>query len=156
MSSVRDHRGGPGVRDPVRGAEKPRKAAANTGGFSLVELVVAMLILTVGLLAMAGATAYVIRATTLSELDTKRAAAYQAALEEIRAMPFEDVGSGNVSVGPITASWTAVPAGATAQSTKEITVLIVGPGRYVGDPSVVYSPDVEETFTYRLIRRGDS
>ena len=143
------------VRTESSGSVRPVHESRE--GFSLVELVVAMLILTVGLLAMAGATAYVVRATTLSELETKRAAAYQSALEEVRAMPFDEVDSGSVEVGPITAEWSADPAGATGQTTKLITVFVSGPGRApaADSPMQIYSSDVEEEYTYRLIDRGD-
>ncbi len=139
------------------GARRSGRASRGDEGYSLVELVVAMLILTVGILAMAATTAYVIQATAASEFETQRAAAFQSAIEEARSLPFEDVSEGTVTVGPMTAEWTADPAGATSQSTKEITVVVTGPGRPVAGSGGgrIYQGEVETTHTYRLMRRDN-
>lgn len=128
--------------------------AVGTAGFSLVEVVVAMLILTVGLLGMAGGTAYVIRTTTLAEMETHRAAALQAGVEDVRAIPFEVVSGGERIMDPFTIRWEADPAGATNARTKVITIFVEGPGRIPGTgPMPSLAPSVVDTFTYRLIRR---
>lgn len=127
-------------------------------GFSLVELVIAMLILTVGLLGMAGATAFVLRSATASEISTQRTAALQGALEEIRSRPFETIATGSRTAGPHTVEWEADPSGITEARTKLVTVVITGPGRVQGASGrmPVLSTTVTDTFTYRLIRRTDS
>lgn len=127
---------------------------SDRSGFSLVELVVAMLILTVGLLGMAGATAYVIQRTALSELDTQRAAALQGVIETLRARPFDEVESGERTLDALTVEWESDPSGATDQRTKMLTIVVGGPGRRVGSGSrFALSATVVDTFTYRLIRR---
>jgi prepilin-type N-terminal cleavage/methylation domain-containing protein len=126
----------------------------SAAGFSLIELVVAILILTVGLLGMAGGTAYVIKRTTLSEAETHRAAAVQAGLEEVRSLPFEEVSDGSKTIAPFTIRWEADPPGDTDARTKVITLVVEGPGRIPGTgPMPTLSSAVADTVTYRLIRR---
>ncbi|MGH7475366.1 MAG: type IV pilus modification PilV family protein [Longimicrobiales bacterium] len=55
-----------------------------TEGFSLVEVVVALLILSVGLLAMAGTTGAIFTQIRVAERRTERVSAVQAAIEEVR------------------------------------------------------------------------
>ena len=64
---------------------------APRGGFSLVEMTVAMLVLTAGLLAMASASGYVTTQIQVADLRTERMAAVQSAVEELRATPFADI-----------------------------------------------------------------
>lgn len=123
-------------------------------GFSLVELMVAIILLTLGLLGMAAISGHVIRSGALSEIETQRAAIFQAAVEEVRSIPFEEVASGSRTIQGFTVRWEADPSGATAARTKLITVTVTGPGRVAG-PGLMgaMASDVEETYTYRLIRR---
>jgi len=61
------------------------------GGFSLVEMIVAMLVLTVGLLALAGASGLFTTQIHVADLRTERMAAVQSVVEELRATAFEEI-----------------------------------------------------------------
>lgn len=60
-------------------------------GFSLVELLVALMILSVGILAMAGSTGYIMSQIRLSQIRTERMTAVREAAEIIRGTPWSGV-----------------------------------------------------------------
>ena len=60
-------------------------------GFSIVELLVALVVLTVGLLSMAATTGYVSTQVRAGDLRTERAAALQQVIENLRATPFDEL-----------------------------------------------------------------
>lgn len=123
---------------------------SDTSGFTMVEVIVALVILAVGILGLAGTTALVVRQVNTSKIATERGAALQSAIEEIRAYGFEDVPTtGSDSFGRYTVDWTAVSVGRT----KIVEVVMTGPGlqSYSGNLSSL-SGSVTDTFTYKLIR----
>ena len=54
-------------------------------GFTIVEVIVAMVVLAIGVLGLAGTAAYIVRQVTLADIMTERAAALQTAVERIQA-----------------------------------------------------------------------
>ena len=124
-------------------------AAPTRAGFSLIEVIVAMVILTIGVLGMAGTTAYVVRQTTLGDLMTERAAAFQSVVDRLQALPYDSVTTGSDSVGVFAASWTAV---ADGSQNKIVTIVTVGPGMS-GATLPSNSPQVADTFQFRVLRR---
>jgi len=120
------------------------------GGFTLVEIIVAVIVLTFGVLGLAGTTAYVIRQVTLAEVTSRRAAAVQSAVEQLRAMPYEDLANGSDSVGPFAVDWTVASSNRSAQ----ITVVTRGPGLYsdASNPFPMLRDGVVDTFVYKVIR----
>jgi prepilin-type N-terminal cleavage/methylation domain-containing protein len=60
-------------------------------GFGLIEVIIAMLILTVGILAMGGATGYILNQVRASELRTERMLAVREVSERLRAIEWEDL-----------------------------------------------------------------
>ncbi len=62
-------------------------------GFSLIEVIVAMLILTVGVLAMGGATGYILTQVRSAQLRTDRMTAVNQAAEQLRAIAWNDLES---------------------------------------------------------------
>ena len=119
-------------------------------GFTLVELVVAVVILAVGVLGLAGATSYMIRETTLADLRTERTAALVAGLERLTATPFDSVEAGSDKVGAYAISWTVVPQGGEV---KVIRLVTEGPGlaSQDGGPPTL-RPNVPDTFIYNVLR----
>lgn len=67
------------------------KAGAN--GFSLVEVIVAMMVLTFGLLAMAASTGYVFNQLRSTAFDTQRQLARQQVVEQMRGMFWDSIPS---------------------------------------------------------------
>lgn len=114
-------------------------------GFTIVELVVALVILTVGLLAFAGTTVLLIRQVSIAGLATERAAVVQSVVERLRALPYDSVRSGSDSMGAFRVTWTATVDGPT----KVVRIISTGPGPKGAQGTL--GPDVADTFTTRIL-----
>jgi prepilin-type N-terminal cleavage/methylation domain-containing protein len=125
--------------------------ALGRDGLSLVELLVAILVLTVGMLGLAAGTSWSIRAIELAELDTKRAAALQAGVEQVRAIPFAALASGSVTEGEFDVSWTVVSSNGNS---AQLRFVIEGPGRVRGSvgPQPQITATATDTLNYRISR----
>lgn len=121
------------------------------GGFTMVEVIIAITILTVGVLAMASTTAWVVRQTTFADLMTERAAAFQTVVDKLQAMPYTSVVDGTETIGLFQASWTVVADGAQSST---VTVVTRGPGldRSGSTPYPVMSPQAVDTFIFIKLR----
>jgi len=64
---------------------------SGANGFSLVEVIVAIVVLSVGMLAMAASTGYIAAEVRSSTFETQRAVARRQVIEELRAIPFDSV-----------------------------------------------------------------
>lgn len=102
-------------------------------GFSLAELVVAIVILSFGVLSMAGTSTWVVRQVTLSRITTKRAVARQSAIDEVLADPFDDIAGGSRKFGIFDVTWTVI---VDVGSYKTLRVVTVGLGREPGSPGM--------------------
>lgn len=121
-------------------------------GFSLIEVIVALLVLTVGLLGMAAGTGWVVRTVHYGELESDRSTAFRSAIEVVQSTPFDEIEDGSGSFGDYTVSWTVMPG--SAQS-RPVEFVVVGPGR---DPDASgtgpgISDAVADTFDYHVLRR---
>lgn len=97
-------------------------------GFSLIEVVVSMLILSVGVLAMGASTGYVLNQVRYSELTTERSVAIREVSEQLRATDWsavESVCANAVDVGRYTVTCTVRQA---QKHLKEVRLVSVGPG----------------------------
>lgn len=145
------------ARDPMaRQGDRPPESGSrgavlsSRAGFSVVELLVALMILTVGLLALAGGMGIVVGSVTESDVKTERTAAFQSALENLRAEDFDDLDSGNDSIGAFEVEWT-VQGG---NHWKGVEVVVTGPGRTSASAGIpIISQAVADTFHYTVIRR---
>jgi len=138
------------TRTPPELPAYPRRSPR--GGFSLVEVIVALMVLSIGILGMAAGAGWMVRVAHFGELETRRSAALQSAVETVRAQPFDQVVSASESFGDVTVSWTPGPAGTNARS---VEFVVVGPGR-ISSPGGGMPPvgtAVTDTFTYTLLRR---
>jgi prepilin-type N-terminal cleavage/methylation domain-containing protein len=129
-------------------ASEDRSAEPRTG-FTLVEVVVALIILTVGVLGLAATTMYVVRQTTLSELTTERSAALQSVIEELRATPYEELSSGSDELGNFKVEWTVTQ----GQRTKLVNIVTVGPGLTSASGVPSLGASVIDTFAYRIMEQ---
>ncbi len=121
-------------------------------GFSLVELVMAVFVLAFGVVGLATTTLFVTRQLTLAEVTTNRAAALQSVMERIRATPYDAIGTGEDTIGPLVVSWTATVN--TAQ-VKAVRIVAVGPGLApisASQSTPVLSNSVTDTVFYRVLR----
>ena len=124
----------------------PKKAA---GGFTLVEVVIAIMILVIGVVGLAGATAQIVRQVTLSDLITERSVAFQTIIDRIQSLPYDSVGTGSDSVGIYAIKWEAVNDGAQS---KIVTLVTAGPGISTG-AFPTNNPQKVDTFQFRVLRR---
>ena len=117
----------------------------------MVEVIVAIVILAVGVLGLAGTTALVIRQITLADLTSERAAAVQTVIERLRSMAFDSVGSGSATQGSYAMAWTSVDDG---NQSKVVTIVTAGPGlgTATGSPIPLILASVRDTFQYRVLR----
>jgi prepilin-type N-terminal cleavage/methylation domain-containing protein len=121
------------------------------GGFSLVELTVAVVILAIGVLGLAGTTLFVVRQVTLADVSTERAAALQAAVERIRATVYTTVGSGSQTTGSYSVSWAVSD---STNVTKTVRGITTGPGLRKDTAAVVptLGNSVADTSTLILLK----
>lgn len=123
--------------------------AGGTTGFSLIELVVAVLVLAVGVLGFAGMTSYQVRQTTLADMQTERSVALVSALEHLNALPYDSVVNGSDSVGRYEVAWTV---GTPFPASKVVFVVTTGPGLSSrGATMPVFQADVADTFAYTVL-----
>jgi prepilin-type N-terminal cleavage/methylation domain-containing protein len=118
-------------------------------GFSMIEVIVAMMILTIGVLGLAGTTAYIVRQVTLGDLMTERSAAFQTIIDRLQSLPYDSVTAGSTNVGVFAISWTSTNSG---PQNKIVQMITVGPG--LGGALVpTNDPVAVDTFTFRVLRR---
>jgi prepilin-type N-terminal cleavage/methylation domain-containing protein len=116
-------------------------------GFTIVEVIIATVILAVGLLGLAGTTVLIIKQTTLADVTSDRAAALQSTIEQIRSVPFDSVEAGSETSGLYEVAWSITD----GNRWKSVEVVTTGPGLVSGSGFPVISHSVTDTFTYRII-----
>ena len=122
---------------------------SSRGGFSLVEIVVAMVVLTYGLLGLAGTTMYFVREVTVAGLATERTVAVRSTMERARAMPFDTLGMGVDSIGEYELSWSTT---AETSRTKIVRVIATGPGLVSSSSGPVVAAAAVDTIDFRMYR----
>jgi prepilin-type N-terminal cleavage/methylation domain-containing protein len=118
------------------------------GGFTVIEVIIAMMILTIGVLGLAGTTAFFVQQVTQSDLMTERSTAFQTILDRLQSLPYDAVTSGSDSVGIYAVQWSSVDNGS---QNKTVTLITTGPGTRGAPP--VNDPQVVDTFAFRILRR---
>lgn len=117
------------------------------GGFTMVEVIIAIVILAIGILGLAGSTGYLVRTVTLGDLMTERSVASQSVIDRLQSLPYDNVTTGSDSVGIYAVSWEAVDDG---PQSKILSVVTLGPGLVSG--SMIQSASVADTFVFRILR----
>lgn len=117
-------------------------------GFTVIEVIIAMVILTVGVLGLAGTTAFLVRQVTQADLMTERVAAFQTIIDRLQSLPYDSVTAGTDSVGIYAVAWTSVNNGS---QNKTVTIITTGPGTRGAPPQ--NDPQVVDTFTFKVLRR---
>lgn len=130
---------------PTVGTETSRRA-----GFTMVEVIIAIVVLAVGVLGLAGTTAYIVRQVTLADIMTERAAALQTAVERVQSMDFDSLDTGQDSIGIYGVSWTSTELG---PQLKEVTIITNGPGLSNESAFPLLTRQVADTFVFKAIRR---
>lgn len=134
------------MRVSMSGETTPR---GRDGGFSMIEVIVAMMVLTIGVLGLAGTTAYIVRQITLGDLMTERSAAFQTVIDRLQSLPYDQVTSGSANIGVFAITWSSTNDG---PQNKIVEMITVGPG--LGGALVpTNDPQAVDTFTFRVLRR---
>jgi prepilin-type N-terminal cleavage/methylation domain-containing protein len=96
----------------------------NNGGFSLVEVVIAILVLSFGLLAMAASTGYISTQLRSSQFDTQRNLARQQVIEQLRSTVFTSLATNTAgtAVGRYTVRWNVNQVNVAQRRVQIITV----------------------------------
>ncbi len=118
-------------------------------GFSLLEVIIAITILSIGMLGMGTTMLYGVRSVTKADLATERAAARQAGIERVRAMPYDSLAVGQDSVGIFAVAWSPL---ITTNTSTRIRVITVGPGSSAGPEGLSLSTQVADTFEFLVLR----
>ncbi|MCH7531134.1 MAG: prepilin-type N-terminal cleavage/methylation domain-containing protein [Gemmatimonadetes bacterium] len=125
-------------------------ADGHSGGFTLIEVVMAIMILTYGMLGMAGVTLHVVRQVQIAEMDTDRSAVLQSVIERVRAESFDTYQTGSDTAGAYTVEWQTWAENSRA---KGLRVVTTGPGLVSNGGPVMIAADATDTVEYRLVRR---
>lgn len=132
------------VNDPIQ-LTAPSDARA---GFTMIEIIIAIVILAIGLLGLAGSTGYLVRTVTLGDLLTERTFASQTIIDRLQSLPYDSVVNGTDSVGVFAVDWEAVDDG---PQSKILTVITLGPGLSTNGMGML-APAVADTFVFRVLR----
>ena len=141
------------------------EAQPGRAGFSMVEVIIALLVLTIGVLGLAGSTAHIVRQVTfltdsggyqVFSLSDKRTiddggGTFQSVIDGLQSLPYDSVGSGVDTVGVFALSWTSTPDG---PQSKVVRIRSVGPGMSsTGGGPVTNNPMQVDSFDFRVLRR---
>ncbi len=121
-------------------------------GFSLVELVMAVVVLAFGVVGLATTTLFITRQLTLAEVTTARVTAIQSVMERIRTTPYDSICEGTDTMGAIVVSWSET---AHMAQTKAVRIVTVGPGlasMSQGQSTPMLSSTVVDTIIYKVLR----
>ena len=105
---------------------------SNQNGFSLVEIIVAMMVLSFGLLAMAASTGYVFNQLRSTSWDSHRMLAKQEMVEQLRGMFWTDIPTttaATTTIGQYSMSYLATM---PTTFTKRVRIITSGPGYRMG------------------------
>ena len=137
-------------RNPVPGRSSSLQASRR--GFSFVELIMALLLLSVGVMGFATTTFFTSRQLTLAEVTTARVTAIQSVMERIRTTPYDSICEGTDTMGAIVVSWSET---AHMAQTKAVRIVTMGPGLVPmseGQGTPMMSSTVADTVVYRMLR----
>lgn len=113
-------------------------------GFTLIEVILAISILTVGLLAVASMQVSAIRGNSYADCVTEAAVLAQDKLEELMADSYAGVASSSETDGNYTVTWSVDPNGASGVANTKIIEVTVTGGELREDvvlTSVIMDPD---------------
>ena len=118
------------------------------GGFTIVEVMIAIVILAVGMLALATTSIFATTQVKVADLKTEQSLAVQQYIEMLRAMPFDSIRTRN-EANSITAEsfevwWTVTP---NSRYLKTVTLFTKGPGYRSGQGWV---PLARDTFVAQI------
>ena len=138
------------VRPDTSAPRLDERAVGGRDGFSMVEVIIAIIILSVGVLGLAGSTVHVVRQTNMGDLMTERSVAFQTTIDRLQSLPYDSVVPGTATIGVFELRWTVTPDG---PQSKMVRIWTRGPG--VGGPGspMMNNPQKVDSFDFRVLRR---
>jgi prepilin-type N-terminal cleavage/methylation domain-containing protein len=105
--------------------------AGKQNGFTLVEIIVAMMVLSVGMLAMAASTGYVSSEIRNASWNTQRAMARARTIEQLQALPFDSISTTTTATtyGQFSMTWAVTN---TNSNLRTVNVISSGPAYRLG------------------------
>jgi Tfp pilus assembly protein PilV len=125
-------------------------AEGHSGGFTLIEVVMSVMILTYGVLGMAGTTLHLVRQVQIAEMDTDRAAVMQSVVERVHAESFDTYRTSSDTTGAYTVEWETW---SENPRSKGLRVVTTGPGLASDGGLVTIAAQAADTGEYLLVRR---
>lgn len=117
-------------------------------GFTIVEVLIAIVILAVGMLALATTSIFATTQVRVADLKTEESIAVQQVVEQLRSVPYDDVVTRSENsaqqVGSFQVWWTVTPQNRFLSS---VVVYTKGPG-YINN--VGWNPAVRDTFVVEI------
>ncbi len=103
---------------------------SDRSGFSLVEVILAMLLLSVAVLAMGASTGFIMNQVHAASLRTDRAVSVREATELLRTVPWDDLESECESLFPVLSNGFSVDCVfvTTRLQLKDLQIITSGPG----------------------------
>ena len=119
-------------------------------GYSLIEMMVSMVVFSVGALGFASSSVVLERQVTMAAMESDRAAAMTTAIERVRAFEFDSLRTGADSIGAYSMNWSVNQLGLYV---KEVRVVTSGPGMAPATHgAITIDPQVADTFEYQVIK----
>lgn len=118
-------------------------------GFSLVEVMVATMVLTVGLLAMAASTGYISAQLRSTTFDTRRTAAKSQVVERLRAMPYASLPTAGTPLTTTVGDFTVTASSVFSTNFATVTLTTVGPAYRQRSGSMT---SVSDQMTFTILR----
>lgn len=121
----------------------------NRDGFSVIEVLIGLIILTMGVLALASSTGFISTQVRVADVRTERSTAFDAASEEIHAMNFDSVKTVSYANARVVSRykvwWDVASLG---WALKNVTLYAEGPGFTGGHIAM----DARDTLSIRIAR----
>jgi type IV pilus assembly protein PilV len=111
-------------------------------GFTLLEIIIAISILTIGMLAVASMQAAALRGDSFAYSRTEASTWAQDRMEQLMANPYATAGNGTEPHGPFDVNWNIIPH-PTIANVSTITVTV----EYYGDEIVRLTANRSQLFT---------
>lgn len=120
------------------------------GGFSLVELIVSVTIMSVGVLGYASSSVVLEQQVSVAAIESDRNSAMVTAVERVRAIDFDTLASGADSVGGYHIDWSVTPQGTYV---KEVQVVTTGRGLAMASGGgMAVTSQLADTFMYQVVK----
>ena len=117
-------------------------AASRESGFTLIELMVTIIVLTIGLLAMAGTTAVISRHIGGGAQMALAANTAQARFERLRSEECASLSSGTATERGISEAWTVTPKSRSVEVADTVTFNTLRGERSHGYVTMIPCPDL--------------